>query len=330
MRKISVGFVIFPGFQLLDIAGPKCAFEQAAIHSDGELIYELHTIGILPGPIKSSSGLTVIPDMTIFDNSTAFDTLVVSGGQGIFDVVGQPDLQSWLQTQAGSCRRISAICNGVFALGKAGLIDDRNVTTHWKDASKLREMFPSTRVLGDCIYLKDDAIYTTAGITAGIDLALFLIEEDFGKALASEIARYLIVYLRRTGEQPQLSHLLRMQSHSNSSVEDIQSHVLASLASIHTMESLAKRVHMSVRNLSRLFMKSAGVPPMTFIANARIESACRLLETTDLSLKEIAYRCGFGNVDGFRRAFLKRLGVTPILYRQGFRAPHQDVLGEEE
>ncbi|MGV8917699.1 MAG: GlxA family transcriptional regulator [Pseudomonas sp.] len=320
MRKITVGMVLFPGFQLLDIAGPKDAFAQVKVLSDGACEYEMITIGTTRSPLLSSSGLTVVPDRTIFDPCPHFDTIILPGGLGIFDVYDDSTLCDWLKLQEKRCRRLAAICNGVFALGAAGLIDRKTVTTHWMDASRLSEMFPLASVDPDHIHVKDGTIYTTAGVTAGIDLSLLMIEEDFGKKMAIDVAKYLVVYLRRAGGQSQFSPLLEMQGGVDSQVLAIQEYMLENLHLNHSMASLAERVHMSPRNLSRLFAKDTGIPPMAFLADARIDAVRRNLEATEQSIKEIANRCGFESADNLRRVFVKRLSISPVEYRQRFRS----------
>ena len=205
MRKVTVAMVLFPGFQLLDIAGPKDAFAEVRILSQGQCEYEMLTVGTTRGSVLSSSGLTVVPDRTIFDPCPEFDTVIIPGGLGIFEVLEDSTLSEWLVRQRRISRRVAAICNGVFAFGSAGMIDHKTVTTHWMDAARLAAMFPKAKVEPDQIYVKDGGLYTTAGVTAGIDLALVMIEEDFGKKMALDVAKYLIVYVRRAGGQSQFT-----------------------------------------------------------------------------------------------------------------------------
>lgn len=320
MKRIKVGMVVYPGFQLLDIAGPKDAFAEVKVLSRGECEYEMLTIGTTRGSLQSSSGLTVMPDRTIFDACPEFDTIVVPGGLGIFDSYDDPALSDWLRGQYRRSRRLSAICNGLFALGTAGLLDNRVVTTHWMDVPRLAATFPKARIEPDHLYVKDGSIYTTAGVTAGIDLSLAFIEDDFGRAMALDVAKYLIVYLRRAGGQSQFSPLLESQASTGSQTTSLQQYILDNLHINHTVASLAERAHMSSRNLARTFNKECGVTPMTFLGNARIDAARRYLESTNLSLREIARRCGFDSTDGFRRTFNRRLQINPAEYRARFRS----------
>lgn len=318
MKQIKIGMIVFPGFQLLDIAGPRDAFSEVAVLSGGAQRYEILTVGTTRGSVQSSSGLTVVPDRTIFDPCPDFDTVVVPGGLGIFQAYDDPALSSWLRTHHRQARRIAAICNGVFALGAAGLIDRRTVTTHWMDVPRLAEAFPRTRIEPDFIYAKDGKVYTTAGVTAGIDLALVLIEEDFGRQRALDVAKYLVVYLRRAGGQSQFSPLLESLALPESQSARIQQHLLDNIHLSHSVASLAARVNMSARNLTRVFTRDCGIGPMAFLTNARLDAARRFLETTDMPIRDVARRCGFESVDGMRRVFQKRLQIHPAEYRDRF------------
>jgi len=328
-----MGMIVFPGFQLLDIAGPKDAFAEVKVLSHGECQYEMLTVGTTRGSVQSSSGLTVVPDRTIFDLCPHFDTVLVPGGLGIFETFDDPALGDWLKEQFKHARRVSAICNGLFALGSAGLLNDRMVTTHWMDVPRLAATFPRARIEPDHIYVKDGSIYTTAGVTAGIDLSLVMIEEDFGRKMALDVAKYLIVYLRRAGGQSQFSPLLESQAAPDSQMVAIQQYMLDHLAAEHSLASLAKRAHMSPRNMTRLFTKECGLSPTTFLNNARIDAARRYLESTDLPLRDIARRCGFDGTDALRRTFQRRLKINPADYRSRFRSADspdrtQDVVAE--
>ena len=242
------------------------------------------------------------------------------GGLGVFDILEDTTLTDWLVAQGESCRRIGAICNGVFVLGAAGMINGKTVTTHWMDAARLASMFRKATVEPDRIYVKDNSLYTTAGVTAGIDLSLALIEEDFGKQMALDVAKYLIVYLRRAGGQSQFSPLLEVQVKNDSPVAAVQNYVLNNLNVEHTLLSIADKMQMSARNLSRVFKQETGLTLMNFVNDARIDAARRYLESTDLGLSEIARRCGLTNAATLRRIFSKRLGIGPSDYRQRFRS----------
>ncbi|WP_447778242.1 GlxA family transcriptional regulator [Variovorax boronicumulans] len=320
MRKITVAAMLFPRFQMLDLAGPSDAFGEVKVLSKGECEYEIHTVGTTRGPVKSSCGVTIMPDRTIFDPCPHFDTVLVPGGLGVFDVLDDSTVLDWLSAQSRTCRRLGAVCNGGFALGAARLLDGKTVSTHWMDAPRMAAMFPRALVEPDRIYVKDGALYTTAGVTAGIDLSLLLIEEDFGKEMALSVAKYLIVYLRRIGGQSQFSPLLEMQANGNASITAIQQHILDNIHVAHTVESIAKHFHMSPRNLSRVFSKHSGITLISFLNDARIDTARRYLEGTDASIKQIAGHCGFENAESLRRLFIRRLEIGPGEYRQRFRS----------
>ena len=329
MRKITVGLLVFPRFQMLDIAAPGDAFAEVKVLSNGECEYEIMTVATTRGPIQTSSGLTISPDRTIFDPTPHFDTLIVPGGLGVFDILEDTTLTDWLAMQNENCRRIGAICNGVFALGAAGIIGGKTVTTHWMDAARLSTMFRRAKVEPDRIYVKDGSLYTTAGVTAGIDLSLALIEEDFGKKMAIDVAKYLIVYLRRAGGQSQFSPLLELQVENDSPVATVQGYILGNLETEHTLPSIAEKMQISARHLSRVFKQECGMTVMNFVNDARIDASRRYLESTDLGLTEIARRCGFGNAATFRRIFGRRLGISPFDYRQRFHSDEGAHLEEE-
>lgn len=312
---------------MLDLAAPSDAFSEVKILSNGECEYEILTIATTRGLIQSSSGLNVTPDRTIFDACPHFDTLLIPGGIGVFDLLEDTPLIDWLTAQNQNCRRIGAICNGVFVLGAAGLINDKTVTTHWMDAARLASMFRRAKVQPDRIYVRDDTLYTTAGVTAGIDLSLALIAEDLGKKMALDVAKYLIVYLQRTGGQSQFGPLLEVQAEtdSDSPIGELRRYVLANLDIEHTMSSIAEKMQMSERHLSRVFKQNYGMTLMTFVNDARIDATRHYLESTNASLNEIARRCGFNSEAILRRVFTHRLGIAPFDYRQRFRSEEKVV-----
>lgn len=319
-RKITVGFLVFPGFQLLDVAGPMDAFAEVKEISKGKSRYDILIIGNRRSGLRSSSGLEVHPDLLISDELPHLDTLIIPGGLGVFDVMDDSALVAWLATQYDSCRRTAAICNGVFALASAGLINGRNVSTHWMDAANLSNQFPKAKVDADRIYTRDGSLYTTAGVTAGIDLALAFIEEDQGREMAVAVAKFLIVYLRRPGSQSQFSPLLEMQSSLDSDVARIQDYIMQNLTQPHSLSSLAQWAGTSERNLSRQFKKNTGVSVMEFVRSARMDAARRLLENTTLPITEVALVCGFQYAESMRRAFMERLELSPLDYRRRFRS----------
>lgn len=326
VRKVTIGVLLFPGFQMLDVAGPGDAFSEVKILTHGLGQYDIVTVGTTRRPIHSSSGFMVTADRTIFDPCPHFDTLIVPGGLGVFELLEDHTVLDWISSQVESCRRVSAICNGVFLLGAAGLINGKLVTTHWMDAARLSSMFRRARIEPDRIFVKDGSLYTTAGVTAGIDLSLAFIEEDFGRQVALDVAKYLIVYLRRAGGQSQFSPLLEREQAEGELVGAVRSLLLADPAASHTLEALAARHNMSVRNFTRSFKRESGLTPIAFINDLRIDHARGFLEGTDLGLAEIAAHCGFGSLENFRRSFVRRLALTPLEYRQRFRTAGSGTL----
>ncbi len=294
------------------------AFAHVKILTSESSGYKLIVIGTISGSISSSCGVAILPDQTILESCTELDTLIISGGKGISEIFNEPPFGEFLEKQYNHSRRFAAIGNGVFAFGPMGFLDGRQVTTHWMDAARLCEFFPHAIVRPAKIYVKDYNLYTSAGFIASIELSLLMIEEDFGKKLAFEVAKYLVVYLRRAGDQSQYSPLLEVQGRTDSQVEIIQSYLMSNMELNHSLDSLAKRVHMSPRNLSRLFTKEIGSPPMQFLSDARIDAARRYLETTELSIKDISHRCGFESADKLRRVFSKKLKISPGAYRTNF------------
>jgi transcriptional regulator GlxA family with amidase domain len=320
MRKILVGILLYPGFQLLDLAGPRDAFGE--VRELGEGRYDIQTVSATRAPPRAACGLTLVADRSIFDPCPLFDTLIVAGGMGVFDLYRDPGLAAWLARQLKRCRRLAGVSSGVFALAGAGLLQGRTVTSHWADAARLQAAFPDVQVQPQALCLKDGPVYTSAGVSAAMDLALLMIEEDFGRAMALKVARYLLVYLARPGGQSQFGPLLDRQAHGDAQVQAVRDYVLAHLQQPHSLAGLAERVHMSPRNLTRLFSKQTGSTPMAFVINARIDAARALLETTDLPINAIALRCGIDSADHLRRVFAKRLGLSPVEYRQRFQAVH--------
>jgi transcriptional regulator GlxA family with amidase domain len=225
-------------------------------------------------------------------------------------------LSAWLKQRAAEVRRLGAVCVGSFLLAEAGLLDGRRATTHWKFGRELATRYPRVRVEHDPLWVKDGNIYTSAGISAGIDLALAWVEEDCGAGLAHEAARELVLFLRRPGGQPQLSVSLASQASEMTNIRELQIWIAEHLGTRLSVEELADRVSMSVRNFERVFTREVGTTPSQYVLQVRVEAARRQLERTDRGLKHVASAAGFGNVDVMRRAFVRLLGITPRRYRE--------------
>ncbi|SEJ87807.1 GlxA family transcriptional regulator [Paraburkholderia diazotrophica] len=315
----SVAIAIFPGVQALDVAGPVDVFSEANGFIDGNHRYEVTLLAADSKPLRASNGITFIADETFDQKRSDFDLALIAGGPALPENVPDPRLTDWLANVASQCRRYGSICTGAFALGHAGLLDERNVTTHWQHAQQLATQFPKARVDFDRIYLRDDRLVTSAGVTAGIDLALALVAEDHGPQTALKVAKRLVVFSQRQGGQSQFSPYLTAPADESSPVAKVLEHVMANIRENFTVRQLADVAGMSARNFARIFVQDTGVTPHEFVERARMDAARKLLESSGAALKTIAYDCGFGTADRMRIVFTKRIGATPKQYRERFR-----------
>ena len=315
----TVIIAVPPNAQSLDISGPLDAFLEANRQSDGTVRYDVRLMSIDGSPRIEVGGMRITADGLIADPDFAIDTLLVAGTPDYQLAFELPRFQTWLMRRAPDVRRCASVCSGAFFLGAAGLLDGRQVTTHWQHATELAERFPEAEVIPDSIYVQDGALYTSAGVTAGIDLALKLIEDDHGRELALKVARRLVVFLRRPGGQSQFSAHLAAQIAAESRIESIQHWILENVAADLSLAALASQAGMSVRNLSRVFRSETGGSPADFVERARVDAARRLLEDSDMPLQRVATRCGFSNADIMRRAFVRRIAIGPSDYRKRFR-----------
>ncbi|GAB2872029.1 GlxA family transcriptional regulator [Pseudoduganella ginsengisoli] len=314
-----IAILAFPGAQMLDIAGPLDVFHEASRHVPPERAYRFALVAAKAGPLTASNGVVLHAQYGLDDLDGGIDTLLVAGSPAIQSLPGEAELVAWLQRQAPRVRRLGSVCSGALLLARTGLMDGKRVTTHWNVSAHLARSFPCLKVQADQIYVRDGALYTSAGVSAGMDLALALVEEDHGREVALRTARELVLFLKRPGGQSQFSTHLAAQSTERDSIRDVQAWVLERLAEPVSIDSMAARAGMSTRNFSRLFKQDTGMTPAEFVESARIDMARRLLEDTANPLKRIAAHSGFGNPNGLRRAFQRRLGITPGDYRQRFR-----------
>jgi len=259
------------------------------------------------------------------DPDEPIDTLLVGGDPSFQDI--DPAVVHWLRRRVTDVRRYGSVCTGVFLLAAAGLLDGKRVTTHWECAAQLKEEYPNLTLDADQIFIRDGALSTTAGVTAGMDLALALVEEDYGRDLALIVARYMVMFLKRPGGQSQFSAHLLAQMSGRTPIQQAQEHVLANLATPLSVETLALRARMSTRNFARVFRREVNMTPAAFVDTARLDAARRMLQDTELQLQRIAALCGFSNVEGMRRTFTRHLGVSPIDYRRRFGTAWTDVNG---
>ena len=316
----TVAIAIFPGVQALDVAGPVDVFSEANRFIAPADAYEVRLLSAEAAPLRASNGMMLVADATFEQARGPFDLALIAGGPALPDTTPDAKLLDWLANVASQCGRYGSICTGAFALGHAGLLDERNVTTHWQHAAQLAAQFPKARVDFDRIYLRDGQLVTSAGVTAGIDLSLALVAEDHGPHTALAIAKRLVVFAQRQGGQSQFSPYLTAPADDTSPVAKVQAHVMERIRESFTVKQLADVAGMSARNFARVFVQETGVTPHEFVERARVDAARKLLESSGAALKAIAYDCGFGTADRMRIVFAKRIGATPMQYRERFRS----------
>jgi transcriptional regulator GlxA family with amidase domain len=315
---MRIAILAFPRVQLLDVIGPADVFSEAARQLGDPRAYRIQVLGTTPGELRGSSGLRLLPDACAYEFAGRIDTLLVAGSPHAEEVARDARLRQWLQRQSTSVRRIGSVCTGAFVLAAAGLLDGRTVTTHWSAADRLAAAHPEVFVEPDRIFVKDRQVYTSAGVTAGLDLALAMVEEDHGRDLSLKVARELVMFLKRPGGQSQFSTHLAAQAPEQSTIRAVQDYVLANLKSDLSVTALAARARMSERNFARIFKSETGITPAEFVDKTRIEAAMRTIEVVNLPLKRLADRLGYSSADSLRRSFVRRVGVTPAEYRARF------------
>ncbi len=316
-----VVIVAFPGLQSLDAVGPFEVFAGATRaarslgRSDG---YRLSLASTMGSPIwaESGVGLCTVP---LPDSDETIDTLVLPGGDQAQAARRDHELLAWIQATEPRCRRVATVCTGAFLAAEAGLLDGRRVTTHWASAERLAAEFPALVVDADPIYIQDGKFWTSAGVTAGIDLALALVAEDLGVEVAQTVARWLVMFLHRPGGQTQFASPVWVPRAERSAVRAVQTLVEVAPGGDHALPVLAAAAAMSVRHFARVFTAEVGETPGRFVERVRTEAARRELETTNDTLDVVASRCGFGTAETIRRVFQRRLGVAPDAYRRRFR-----------
>jgi transcriptional regulator GlxA family with amidase domain len=309
--------VAFDRFQALDLVGPTEVFSMASRIEDG--VYATEVVAAQRNEISSSSGLHLRPDRSLSACRGPIDTLVVVGGEGVPVALRDQGLVRWIAKAAPRCRRIASVCNGAFLLAEAGLLDGRRATTHWAACEALAGRHPEIEVEPDAIFVKDGDVYTSAGVTAGMDLSLALVEEDLGRRAALEVARWLVLFLKRPGGQSQFSAQLSAQVAEREPLRELQAWIADNLAADLSVPALAERACMSPRNFARAVRREVGVTPAAYVEAARVEAARVALDGSQEAIDSVARRCGFGTVETMRRAFHRKLGVGPAGYRDLFR-----------
>ncbi|MFD6324553.1 GlxA family transcriptional regulator [Streptomyces sp. NPDC058442] len=314
MTSRSVLVVVFDDVQSLDVTGPLEVFTGAGRHSGHP--YEIRTASLDGAPVRTSSGLTVVPDQALGEAEVPH-TLLVPGGDG----TRRPDprLIDRLREHARDAERIVSVCSGALLLAEAGLLDGRRATTHWSVCDHMARTYPAVDVDPDPIFVRDGRIATSAGVTAGIDLALALVEEDHGRDTALAVARHLVVFLRRPGGQAQFSAQLAAQTARREPLRKVQQWITEHPDGDLSVESLAERASLSPRHFARTFHSETGTTPGRYVERVRLEHARRLLEDTADGVGQVSRASGYGTPEAMRRAFVKALGTAPAEYRRRFR-----------
>jgi transcriptional regulator GlxA family with amidase domain len=311
--------VAVPPVRTLDVFGPVEVFGDANRLHGADPAYEVNIISAGPERVVSSHmGTALSTDQTYRECRGPIDTLLVAGFDNREETRFEQDFLNWLREQSAKSRRFGSVCTGALVLAAAGLLDGRRATTHWRWCDRMAQDHPSVTVDRDPIYVRDGNCYTSAGVTAGIDLALALVEEDLGRPVALQVAQIMVVFLRRAGGQSQFSSTLAAQARENRPVGDLLAWLPDNLRRDLTVDLLARRAAMSPRNFARLFQQELGKTPARHIEDLRLEAARRQLELTALSLEEVADASGFAGAETLRRMFKRRLGVTPGQYRASF------------
>jgi transcriptional regulator GlxA family with amidase domain len=318
-----VVFIGYEGLQPLDLVGPMEVFSKANQYAPttghAPFRYELTVASPEGGEIGSASGLVIGRTVPLRDLPDQLDSVIVAGGTGDglrLNLAGP--LINWLKVHSSKVRRLASVCTGAFVLGAAGLLDGRRAATHWSSCEELQRMFPEALVEPDSLFVSDGNIYTSAGITAGIDLSLALVEQDLGPQVALAVARDLVLFLRRPGGQTQFSASLAAQARTGGRLDELLVWMADNPDADLSLPALADRAAMSERNFGRVFVRQAGMTPACYVECIRLDRAKLYLETTDWPLARVAERSGLGSVATLIRAFAKRLGITPDAYRKRF------------
>ncbi len=319
LRRIAM--LLFDGCDLLDFAGPAGVFHSAARHlirtgQTSETLYVVEPLSIDGGSVRTEQDITVKTRRAGDLVDGKYDTLIVTGGVIDHRSCDQR-LLSWIKANHGKVRRVASVCCGAFILAGAGLLDGHGATTHWEDCSHLKASFPTIDVRPDSIYVHEGNVWTSAGITAGIDMALAMVEEDYGHALAFLVARNLVVFMKRPGGQSQFSAPLQSQS-IEGPLGSVLGWIVENPCEDLRTERLAEKANMSLRNFFRAFEAATGTSPADWVEMARTEVAKRHLEETSAKIEEVAYKAGFSSYEQMRKAFSRRMGVSPTEYRSRF------------
>ncbi|MEV8532400.1 DJ-1/PfpI family protein [Streptomyces sp. NPDC051211] len=318
-----VVIAVFPDVDLLDVTGPAEVFALANRETGGRAAYEVRLAGPEAGPVVTSAGVRLTADLAFADVGAAVDTLLVPGAVDLHPdgPVARVDgtVVEWVKATAPHARRIASVCVGAHLLAAAGLLDGRRATTHWSTAAQLAADHPQVKVDADPIFVRSGRVWTGAGISTCLDLALALVAEDHGEESALAVARQLVMYLRRQGGQSQFSVPLSRPAAARRDIDELRVFITEHLDDDLSAAALAGRMCLSERHFARVFRQETGTSPAAYVEAARVEAARRLLETTDLPLEQIAATVGMGSVETLHRAFRKQISATPASYRRRFR-----------
>jgi len=327
----SVWLVVVEGHQSLDVTGPSEVFAgaNAVLDANGSRAprYRLSVVGPAVGPVAGESGLQLMADRSwrtppAEHLARTVDDLVVAGGNGVQQALHDPVLLSWVTTMAEQAERVVSICSGSFVLAEAGLLRDRRATTHWSRFDQFEARYPRTTLDRDALFVRDGDVITSAGVTAGIDLALALVEDDHGTQVAQTVARHLVVFLRRPGGQSQFAAPTWSDPVELAPIREVCAAIHADPSADLSVAALAERAGMSERNFARVFRRELGESPGRYVERARVDAARRALESHSFGVDAVARSCGFGSAETMRRAFLRQLGVPPSHYRKRFSHAH--------
>ncbi len=327
----TIGIVAYEGMETLDLTGPLdvltlTSYGLQQTGATDENVYPHKVLAKKPGPVSAYNGLKIYADCAYSDVHDNLDTLIIPGAPDVNCVLSDPLLQDWVRTMAPKVRRIVSVCTGAFLLAESGLLDGRCATTHWAYCDRLSTDYPSVQVEADRIFLQNDFIWTSGGITSGIDLALALVEEDWGREVALSTAQYMVMYLKRPGGQTQFSAYLIKESTNHPDLRSLLMWIMEHPAEDLRVEALAERMAMSPRNFARIFHAETGLTPAKFIEKVRVDSARQYLGDANVRIETAGIKAGFGDSEQMRKAFIRNLGITPTEYRARFGPSDQQPL----
>lgn len=314
----------FPDCELIDVTGPMSVFSFAniALNHLGiskEPLYDLSIAAEQAGPVKTYSGLSVHADRSYESLTEGIDTLLIAGGLNVDGAMYDENIQRWLRALLPRVKRMGSICTGAFVLAESGLLDYRNATTHWLFCDRLAKQYKQVRVDPEKIFVRDGNVYTSGGVTSGIDMALNLVEEDWGWDVAAGVARGMLIFMRRPGGQSQFSTYVVNEAKTRKDFRELQAYIVSNPDADLSVEKLAERMNMSPRNFSRIFCHEVGLSPAKFVDRIRLEAARNMILQTDLPVEAVSSRCGYNSSEQMRRSFYRILNVSPYEYRANFK-----------